>query len=86
MAINSSSLQPQMQVQTLPCKGEAVFNPDLEMLPPSVDLSSLKMDWGEVENSPVVWRLHMLESCLEIMDAVSSRWKTRETIWLVTSA
>ena len=41
---NSSSLHPQMQVKTLKRKEETKYKQDPEMLPPSLGLSSFKMD------------------------------------------
>lgn len=46
-----------MQGKTLPYKEETVYKPGPEMLLPSLGLSPFKMDWGEVEGFPVVWRV-----------------------------
>lgn len=38
-----SSLHPQMELETLPCKEETVYKPDPEMLLPSLGLSAFKI-------------------------------------------
>lgn len=46
---------PQMQVKIVPSKEKNIYKQDPEMLAPSLGPSSFMMEWGKVENGPVVW-------------------------------
>lgn len=58
---HSSSLLPQMQIESLPCKKETVYKPHPETTLPLLHQSSFKLDWGEVGKYPVAWRVNKID-------------------------
>lgn len=81
----SSQWHPQMQVEALSCKEEAVCEHDPETPPPPAGQNSFKTDWGKVENCSVFRWIKTLNSFLEKMDTKISAVKKRGSVWLVIS-
>lgn len=68
-----------MQVKIVPSKEKYIYKQDPEMLAPSLGPSSFMMEWGKVENGPVVWpiKIRIFVIFFLIMDTALCRVKMR---------